>query len=59
MLLLAVSQMDATVRMLFFGAAVVFFVLGAVGYSWGKVSLISAGLALFAFPFFWDALAAT
>lgn len=59
MLLLAVSQMDATVRMLFYGAAVVLFVMGAIGYSWGKVSMVSAGLALFVFPFFWDALAAT
>ena len=58
-MLLAVSAMDATIRMLFYGAAVVFFVLGAVGYSWGKVSLVSAGLAAFVFPFFWDALAAT
>jgi hypothetical protein len=58
-MLVAVSAMDPTIKMLFFGAAVVFFVLGAVGYSWGKVSLISAGLAAFAFPFFWDALAAS
>ena len=58
-MLLAVSQMDATVRMLFYGAAVALFVFGAIGYSWGKVSLVSAGLAAFAFPFFWDALAAT
>jgi len=58
-MLLAVSTMDPTVRMIFFGAAVVLFVLTAVGYSWGKLSLMALGLALFAFPFFWDALAAT
>ncbi len=58
-MLLAVSAMDPTVKMLFFGAAVVLFVLSAVGYVWGKVSLVGAGLAAFAFPFFWDALAAT
>ena len=58
-MLLAVSAMDPTVKMLFYGAAVVLFVLSAVGYVWGKVSLIGAGLAAFAFPFFWDALAAS
>lgn len=58
-MLLAVSAMDPTVQMLFYGAAVVFFVMGAVGYSWGKISLVSAGLACFAFVFFWNALANT
>jgi hypothetical protein len=56
--MLAVAVMDPTIRMIFFGAAVVVFVLGAIGYSRGKVSFVAAGLALFAFPFFWDALAA-
>jgi hypothetical protein len=51
--------MDATVRMLFFGAAVVLFVLASFGYERGRISFLSAGLAVFAFPFFWDALAAT
>jgi hypothetical protein len=58
-MLLAVAAMDPTVKMLFFGAAVVLFVLSAVGYAWGKISLVGAGLAAFAFPFFWDALAAS
>jgi hypothetical protein len=58
-MLLAVSEMDPTITMLFYGAAVVLFVLAAVGYVWGKVSLIGAGLAAFAFPWFWNALAAT
>ena len=58
-MLLAVSAMDPTVKMLFYGAAVVLFVLSAVGYVWGKVSLVGLGLAAFAFPFFWDALAAS
>lgn len=57
--MLAVAAMDPTVKMLFYGAAVVLFVLAAVGYNWGKVSLVAAGLAAFAFPWFWDALAAT
>ena len=58
-MLFAVSEMDPTITMLFYGAAVVLFVLAAVGYVWGKVSLIGAGLAAFAFPWFWNALAAT
>lgn len=58
-MLLAVSQLDPTLRMIFLGAAVALFALAAFGYTWGKVSLIAGGLALFAFPFFWDALAAT
>lgn len=56
---LAVEQMDATVRMLFYGAAVALFVLAAVGYQRGNISFLAAGLAVFAFPSFWDALAAT
>jgi hypothetical protein len=58
-MLLAVSTMDPTVRMIFYGLAAALFVLGAVGYTWGKVSLISGGLALWVFPSFWDALAAS
>ncbi len=58
-MLLAVEAMDATLKMIFFGAAVVLFVLAAIGYSRGKVSFLAAGLAVFAFPYFWDALAAS
>lgn len=58
-MLVAVATMDPTVRMLFFGAAVALFVFAAIGYTWGKVSLVSAGLAAFVFPSFWDALAAS
>lgn len=58
-MLLAVSPLDPTVRMLFLGAAVLLFVLAAVGLERGRVSFVAAGLAAFAFPFFWDALAAT
>jgi hypothetical protein len=58
-MLLAVTAMDPTVKMILYAAAVICFALAAVGYSWGKVSLIGAGLALFVFPFFWDALAAS
>jgi hypothetical protein len=45
--------------MIFFALAVVCFALSTVGYSRGKVSFLGAGLALFVFPFFWDALAAS
>ena len=58
-MLLAVDVMDPTLKMIFFGIAVVCFVAAGTGYVWGKVSLVALGLAFFAFPFFWDALAAT
>jgi hypothetical protein len=57
-MLLAVDVMDPTLKMIFFLAAVVLFVLSAIGYSRGKVSFMGAGLACFVFPFFWDQLAA-
>ena len=57
-MLLAVELMDPTIRMIFYAAAVVLFVLAAIGYERGKVSFVAAGLAAFVFPFFWDALAA-
>ena len=58
-MLLAVDTMDPTLKMIFFGLAVVCFAAAAFGYTWGKVSIMSLGLALFVFPFFWDALAAS
>jgi len=58
-MLFAVASMDPTVRMIFFAAAVILFVLASFGYERGRVSFVAAGLAAFAFPFFWDALAAT
>lgn len=58
-MLFAIDALDPTVRMLFLAAAVILFVLAAFGYQRGKVSFLAAGLAAFAFPFFWDALAAT
>lgn len=57
-MLLAVELMEPTIRMIFYAAAVVLFVLAAIGYERGKVSFVAAGLAAFVFPFFWDALAA-
>jgi hypothetical protein len=58
-MIFAVDTMDATVRMIFYALAVVCFALSTIGYSRGKVSFLGAGLALFTFPFFWDALAAS
>jgi hypothetical protein len=58
-MLFAVAAMDATLRMIIFAIAVILFALAAFGYERGRVSFVAAGLAVFAFPFFWDALAAT
>jgi hypothetical protein len=58
LMMLAVEAMDPTWKMIFFAAAVVLFGLAAVGFQRGKVSFMAAGLGLFAFPFFWDSLAA-
>jgi hypothetical protein len=58
-MIVAVEPLDATWKMIFFGVAVALFVLAAIGYQRGKVSFLSAGLGCFAFPFFWDALAAS
>jgi len=56
-MILALARMDPTIRMLFLAAALVLFVIAAIGYQRGKVSFVAAGLAAFTFPFFWDALA--
>lgn len=56
-MLFAIAVMDPTIKMIFYAAAVVLFVLAAIGYERGKVSFVAAGLAAFVFPFFWDALA--
>ena len=49
-MIVAVEPLDATWKMIFFGAAVV-LVLAAIGYQRGKVSFLAAGLGCFAFPF--------
>ena len=56
-MMFAVSVLDPTIRAIVFGAAVVLFVLAAMGFERGKLGFMALGLALFAFPFFWDALA--
>jgi hypothetical protein len=58
-MLLAVSTIDPTVKMIFYAVAVALFVLAAVGYERGRVSFVAAGLAAFVFPAFWNALAET
>jgi hypothetical protein len=55
----AVAAMDSTIKAIFFAVAVVLFALAAIGFERGRVSFVAAGLAAFAFPFFWDALAET
>jgi hypothetical protein len=57
--MLALSVMDQTVTAILYTAAVVAFVLGALGQSvFGeKVSLIAVGLALFVFVSAWNAWA--
>ncbi len=55
--MLAISSMSPTVQAIFWGLAVVCFILAAVGVAIGKVELVAAGLALFAFVWFWSALA--
>lgn len=55
--MLALAALDPTIRMLFYAAAVALFVLAAIGYERGRLSFVAAGLALFAFPPFWDSLA--
>jgi len=57
--LLAVSALDPTLKMLFFGAALLLFLLAAFGVAAGRVSLLALGLAAFSFPWFWDSLAAS
>jgi hypothetical protein len=54
-MMFAVAVMDPTIKMLFYAAAVALFVLAAIGFERGRVSFVAAGLAAFAFPFFWDA----
>jgi hypothetical protein len=58
-MILAIEPMSATLRMIFYGVAVLLFLLASIGYSRGKVSFLGAGAAAFAFVSFWNALAAT
>jgi hypothetical protein len=55
--MLAISTMSPELQGVFFLIAVVLFVLGTLAIVIGKVSLMSAGLAFFAFVFMWNAFA--
>jgi hypothetical protein len=57
-MLLALGLMDPTVRGIFMLVAVVLFVIAAF-VPFPKVQLVALGLAFFAFPFMWDAFAAS
>jgi hypothetical protein len=58
--MLAISVMDPTVQGILFLIAVVCFVLsGFVLVAYERVSLVALGLAFFAFPFMWNAFAAS
>jgi hypothetical protein len=59
--MLAVEVLSSGWRLFFYGIAVILFILAAVGAQprVPKVNLVAAGLAFFAFPFAWDALAGT
>lgn len=57
--MLAVSAMSPTVQFLFFLAAIILFLLAAFGVALGRIGALALGLALFAVPFAWAALAAT
>jgi hypothetical protein len=57
-MLLAVAQMDPVVQFVFFLVAVILFALTALNVTSTRVYLLAAGLAFFAFPFCWNALAA-
>lgn len=55
-MILALEAMDATVQAIFFGVAVVLFVLAAAGVA-ARFNLVAAGLASFALVFAWNAAA--
>jgi hypothetical protein len=56
-MMLAVAVMGSDDQDALLRAAVALFVLAAIGFERGKVSFLAAGLAAFAFPSFWNALA--
>ncbi len=57
--MLAVSAMEPTVQFVFFLAAVILFAIAACGVVAARVNLVALGLACFAVPFMWNALAAS
>lgn len=57
-MILAISPMDPTLQFVFFLIAVICFVLAALGTGF-RLALVPLGLAFFAVPFMWNALAAS
>jgi hypothetical protein len=57
-MLYAVSQMDPAAAFVCYLIAVILFVLAAFGVPSPRVGLMALGLAFFALPFCWNALAA-
>lgn len=57
--MLAIETMSPEVAAAFYGLAVVAFALCAFGVVLGRVGLLCLGAALFAFPSFWNSLAAS
>lgn len=57
--MIALSTMDPVAMGIFFLIAVVLFVIAAVPVAVGRVNLVAAGLAFFAFPFCYNAFAAS
>jgi hypothetical protein len=57
--ILALSTMDPTVMGIFFLVAVILFVLAAVVVTFERGNIVALGLAFFAFPFMWNAFAAS
>jgi hypothetical protein len=68
-MVLALSVMDPVVQGIFFLVAVVLFVIAAFfgfsayatrdGHPTARINLVALGLACFAFPFMWNAFAAS
>lgn len=56
--MIAVAALSPTLRALVFLAAFVLFAVAAFGGAHPRFNLMAGGLAVFAIPFFWDALAA-
>jgi hypothetical protein len=59
--MLAIDTLDATAQWIIYLAAMILFVLAALGVQPrdSKVSLVGFGLAVFTFPLFWNNLAAS
>jgi hypothetical protein len=57
-MILAIEAMDPVLQAVFYTVAVILFVIAAFGVATGRVAMVPLGLAFFATPFAWNALAA-